>query len=447
MPAVEFVGQSARDSDNIAANPSRLVNLFRQPAVPGGRTRYVLKPVLGSVAFATLDGVFIRALEAVDTRLFAVIGGQAYQIDADGVETALGTVVDGDTTIAGNNGDVTICAGGSYYVWNGTTLTEPTPGAFSSFGSVEYIGNYTVLTEKDGRRFQWSAIADATDLPGLSFSTADGRDDSLVRAFQINGALWLYKQKSHEIWYVTGGAGAEAFERAAGGVTDVGLLGHDLIARFRGGAFFIGDEGRAYIVVGQSVQPISIPPVETAIEEEAPRSCFVYEDEGNTFCVVGFAARPAWVYDIATGEWHERAEGVDLGAWRATDSAVFGGDWYIAADGGTVRRLAKVGNDAGVALIREATSLPLYLDGARFSVHEFEIFMRRGFSDGLVELSMSRDGGVTFGTPKPQTFGPVGDYDTRLNWRQLGLFRQAVAKLRITADTVTPINAEARVRV
>ncbi|WP_230685880.1 hypothetical protein, partial [Streptococcus pneumoniae] len=79
----------------------------------------------------------------------------------------------------------------------------------------------TVLTELNGRRFQWSDIADASNLPGLNFSTADGRDDDILRPFQINGQLYIWKETSHEIWYLTGGAGAEAFERMAGGVRDV----------------------------------------------------------------------------------------------------------------------------------------------------------------------------------------------------------------------------------
>lgn len=443
MPVVEFVGQSARDPDNIAANPSRLVNLYREPTVPGGRTGYALKPVMGSQAFATVEGVFFRSIAAVDTRLFAAIGGALYEFDQFGFATDRGTVLDGDTTIAGNNGKVAIAAGGAYYVLDGGTLSSPTPGAFSDFGALDYIGNYTVITERNGRRFQWSALADAADLPGLSFSTADGRDDNLIRPVAINGALWLFKDRSHEVWYVTGGAGAEAFERAAGGVYDVGLRGHDLITRFDGGALFVGDDGRVYMCGGQSLQPVSIPPVETAIRLGLPRSCLTYEDEGHTFCCVVFRDRPAWCYDIATGEWHERSE--TGGPWKANVSTFWRNQWRVGADGGTLRTLAHVATDAGLPLVKQATSRPVYVDGDRFVMRDLELFVRRGFSDGLIEIETSRDGGLTFGPPKPREFGPVGDYGGRVIWRNLGQFRQAVVRITVTGDIT--VNADGRVRL
>lgn len=444
MPTLEFFGQSAQDSDNIAANPARLVNCYLEPIVSGGRSALSVKSVLGLQPFSSFPGVWTRAVEVVDGKLFAVAGAALYEIASDGGYTIRGAILDAEnTTLAGNNGDVTVVAGGNYYVWNGTTLTNPAAGAFSAFGSHDYIGNYTVITENNGRRFQWSDVANPSSLPGLNFSTADGRDDNLIRPFAINGVLYLFKETSHEVWYLTGGAGALAFERQAGGVVDIGLKAHNLITRIPGAAFFIGDDNRAHLVSGQ-VQPVSIPPVETAIKECEPRACFTYEDEGHTFCVITFRDCAAWVYDVALGQWHERAEGAELLPWSASCSTKFGGEWYCGRDDATLLKFAKIGTDNNGPLVREAISRTLYQDGQRFVVSEIELFPRQGFQDATLELFVSRDGGLTWTDPKPRQIGPTGGYANRVIWRSLGQCRQITAKVRFSEAQDFTMNAEGR---
>jgi len=445
MTQIEFVGQSSRDSDNLAANSARLVNMYREPVAGAGRSSYTLKSVPGMAPFSQADGIYCRALTSVDGKMYGVFGDDLTEFTAGGSAIKRGSVDGGgNTTMAGNNGVLTIVTGGMYYNWNGTTISEPTAGAFSMYGSHDYIGNYTVLTELDGRRFQWSNIADASDLPGLNFSTADGRDDNLIRPFAINGVLYLFKETSHEVWYLTGGAGASAFERQSGGVYDVGLKSHDLIARFAGGAFFVGDDGRVYIVSG-TAQPVSIPPVETAIKNDTPSVCVAYDDEGHTFCAIVFTDRPAWVYDIALGEWHERSEGVNLGPWSATATVKANGSWYCGTSDSGMFRLVSGSGDRGGVLTREITSRTLYRDGQRFPVSEIEIFPRQGFGAGTVELLVSRDGGLTWTEPKPRQIGPVGNYGGRVIWRSLGLCRQFTAKLRFSEDGAFTALAEGRI--
>lgn len=444
---VEFVGQSARDSDNIAANSSRLINCYIEPVSPGGRATNVLKSVLGQTSFCTLPGVFARALGNVDGTIYALMGGTAYKVNSDGSYTSLGAVADGNGSICGNNGDVLFCGGGEYHVWDGSTLTEPTlPLLDFTVGSIDTVGNYTVLTGVNDRRFCWSDIADASTLPGLNFSTADGKDDLLVRGFGINGQLYLFKQTSHEVWYVTGQSGANAFQRAAGGVADLGLKSHDLICKVDGGAFLIGHDGRAYLIGGGSAQPVSIPPVETSIEQNDIESCFTYSDEGHTFCAVTFSDRPAWVYDIATAMWHERAEGVGLDAWSARVSAKNAMGWFVGWNDGEISQLGRTNYDGDKPLVREATSLTMYSDGQRFTVREMELFPRQGFASGALELFLSKDGGATWGLGKSRAVGPVGAYGKRVIWRNQGQFRNLTAKIRWTDAQDISLETKARIR-
>lgn len=436
---IEFTGQSALDSDNVQANPSRLVNCYREIVQQGGKTGHVMKSVPGTTQFASMGGIFVRALDEIGGTLYAMSGGFLYKIMPDGTVTTLGAVTDGaEATISGNNGDVTAVIGGNYYRWNGTAVSEPTPGAFSEFGSVDYLGTYTMLTEKDGVGFQWSDVLAPQTLPGLNFSTADGRDDKNVRGLSIGGQYYIFKQQSHEIWYLTGDAGANAFDRVAGGVIDVGLKAHNLICKIPGGgAFYVGSDGKVRVVGIPS--PVSSPPVETAIQGCQPEYCLAYEDEGHTFCAVVFRDCPAWVYDLSSGEWHERAQGATLGPWKASASAKLAETWYIARDGGDVLSLGRTNADGGIPLVREMTSLPLWNDGKRFTISELELFPRIGYAAGTLELSVSRDNGNIFGSPKPRSWA-VGDYGKRITWRAMGQFRSAVVRVRMSDPIECPIN-------
>ena len=439
MPKLEFVGQSAQDQSNIAANPSRLVNCYREPIASQGRAGYAIKSVPGLTLVSDLGGG-IAAIATVSGQIYASAGGVFYRI-AGGTATSLGVVPNGgDTIIAGNNGRVTVTADGKYRVWSGAAIVSPAAGAFSEYSGHEYIGNYTVLTERSGRRFQWSAIADATSLPGLSFSTADGRDDNMVRPMAINGALYLFKDTSHEVWYLTGGAGAEAFERQSGGVYDVGLKSHGLICKVTGGAFFVGDDNRAHLLSG-GVTPVSIPAVEVAIRKSNPMACFTYDVYGHSFCVITFSDRPAWVYDIATGEWHERAEGAGLDPWAACCTTKAGGEWYVGK-GAAVYRFDDVATDGGGPLVKEMTSRTLSIDRRQFVADMLEVFPRQGFNEQRIELQVSRDGGLTWGYPKQANIGPIGEMGRRVTWRGLGASRQLTARIRVSEGVSFTMDAE-----
>lgn len=442
MSKIEFFGMSSRDADNIAANPARLVNLYREPIVGAGGA--VLKSVLADQSFAPMAIAFGQAVASVSGALYVIADGVAYSVSDGGATAALGTLGGSNATIAGNNGDVTFVCGGVYGVWDGAAWSIPATGAFSGFGAHDYIGNYTVLTEANGARFQWSDIADAKTLGGLNFSTADGRDDKCIRPVAVNGVLYIFKETSFEAWYLTGGAGAEAFERQSGGIVDIGLKAHDLVCKIPQGAFFVGTDGRANILSGQ-VRPVSIPAVETSIRDENPTACWTYEDEGHTFCGISFQSRPAWVYDVSTGEWHERASGISNGPWPATASAKHKGAWYVIQNALGVSKLVSAGSDASGPLVREATSMTLYQDGQRFVVSLLELFPRQGFSENGLELLISRDGGLTWGEPKPMSIGPIGKYGQTVRKRALGQFRQITAKVRFSENAPFSMLAEGRI--
>lgn len=476
MAMVEFVGQTASDGGNVAANPSRLVNLFREPVEAGGRAQYVLRSVPGMAPFLDLETLLLRAMAVVEGKLYVAAGGRLFRASQTDAED-LGEIEDSaDTAISSNNGLVTITAGGNYYVLDGDTISRPTMGNFDRAGSVEYLNGYTILTQLRGRQFCWSALADAETMDALNFATAEATDEDITRVMVIDGMVWLFKERSAEVWYNTEEDGADAFLRLPGGVKEIGLKDFGLICRFPGGAFLIGGDNKAYTLIGGTPQNISAPGLEAAIALHRPDKVFYYEWRGHKFLTIRFQGAPAWVYDLSTGEWHERAEGWPHRHWTACASARLDGRWIVGRDDGTLAALAGYA-DGDAPLYRSAVSLPLYQDGQRFTVSELEFFARIGVHDtlrdraGLVYaddvlwaatdaglfasaekarepklmLRLSADGGMTWGKEREIRMGVTGRYDKRLMARALGQFRQAVVEIRMSDPVDAPIYSAGRI--
>ena len=441
MPRVEMITQSSKDATLRGGISERLINLYPETMPEGSIARFALRAVPGTESFAALPGVFLRGLAEMDAGedgrlIYAAIGGQAYSVDANAASIALGALPDSeDTSLAPHRGAMVYAAGGEYHVWDGATLDEITPTAFTDVGSVEFLSGYTVYTERGGTRFAWSALADPKDLPALNVATAEARDDNLLRAVAVQGNLWLFKETSAEIWGLTGLAAENAFSRLPGGVREKGLKGYNLICKVPDGAFFVGNDNAAYLLSGDDFQPASRTPVERAIKDNQPTHCFYYEDAGHKFCVIRFRDRPAWVLDLATGFWHERASG-DVQPWNATHSVRAYGRWRLGEVSGTISTSVDAARDAGGELIREVWSRPLFGDGRRFRVDKLEILGKVGQADigraPIVEVRLSRDGGVTYGTARNYSMGDLGRYDRRIVVRSGGMGRTLVAKLRIT---------------
>lgn len=458
MPTLELFGPAARDSDGIIGNSSRLVNFYREPIAGGGQAPFILKSVLGmNATFATLGTSLVRAMHLDGGYLYAVAGDALYRVTTGGAVTALGTVsVGGNCTIASNDGKITVAGGGNYYVWNGTTLSQPTATRLTSFNSLAYINGYTILTgpntsSERNDEFQWSDLLDPTTLDALNFNTADGVDGALIRAAAVNGVLFLFKAGSHEIWQPTGQANANAFSRLAGGVREVGLRSYRLFASFPDGAFFVDRDGRVRVISGIDTVPVSIPAVETAIVQGEPESCFFYADEGHRFLVIRFRDRPSWVFDLDVGEWHERAEGTDFGKWDAMSAAYFNGAWQVGMQDGTIRTLSRSNADGETPLRRTAVSRTIYQDDARFTVPRLQFRGRFGRSDlgrdAKVFIRLSRDNGVTFGPYQETEVGGQGDYDARCIFRRLGQFRSFTVEMNISDEADLSMLADAQVDV
>lgn len=443
-------GPSAQDSDNRGVSTSRLLNFYRQ-AVPGAaRSKAIMKSVLGTETFADVSNVFFWGAGEFDNDLYAAYDGTLYRIGTGGSVNTVGSITAGRTAFSSNSGYLTLTANGTYYTVMGT-ITAQTINAFTSASDVFYHDQYTLLIEKDGRRVCWSDLADPTTMPALNFRTAESTDDDLLRGVSLNGRVILFKENSREIWYNTEQSGADAFKRVAGGFKSIGLKGVDLLTKTDEALFFIGNDNIARITMdGDYAERLSYPPVDTAIAQGTPTGCFYLEDEGQKFCHIRFSDRPTWVLDLATQEWHERAEGPDHDPWPVLDTVKVGSTFYGFTDAGTVRKFLRSNADASGIMKRTAISETFYFDDG-LSLDELQIFLRSGFHtlgrDAQVWIRLSKDGGHTWGIEQWCSIGDVGDFGQKAEWRAMGNFEQLTIELNISEPAEIPIWADYRMKV
>lgn len=442
MTLLAFARQSAGGA-HVEHSGERLLNWYAQPWPDGGTGALKIVPSPGLARHVALSvGQPVRAMLGTDSGLFVACGARLWRVQG-GVATSLGAIADDfDTTIATNGVQVAVAAGGGYYVWNGTAMVTPTTGAFTSIGSVAALDSYIILAEKNGQRFSVTALLNAESIDALDFASAEGAPDHLVRVHRDHAEVWLFGTRSAEIWGNEGG-GDFPFVRFQGGYVERGCAFPMTIASEDNGIFFVGNDRVVYrAAAGGAPQRVSTAIVEEVLRASGPNvSAFVFTLDGQKAYALRFDDRPAWVFDIASGMWHERNTGVEDGPWIATACARHNGVQYVGTTGGAVCTFGGVKDD-GAAIMREAVSLGVSRGTQWLSLHEVEVQMRSGATDigriAMATLEHSADGRV-WSLPRQRPLGALGEYGRILRWHGLGRARQHRVRLRVTDPVETAI--------
>lgn len=163
----------------------------------------------------------------------------------------------------------------------------------------------------------WSGT---TAFDGTFFALKDDASDNLVTLIEDKRELWLVGDRTTEVWFNAGNTSAEGvssmpFSRLPGAMLQVGCAAAQSIARTGKGLMWLGKSERGENVVirteGYDFQPVSTPALAYALTQYPVISdarAYTYTEEGHEFYQITFpSADVTWVYDLTTGEWHQRA--------------------------------------------------------------------------------------------------------------------------------------------
>lgn len=411
----------------------------------------------GLSLFATAGADAIRgSYVTAGGRGFVVGGDTLYEVNTDGSTTVRGTLNSdsGAVTMDENGVQLGVCDGTDFYILTLATdvfaeVTDadlPSPAA-----TVTFIDGYFVINQGGTGKFYISALYDGTSWNALDFATAESSPDELIRVMNAVGVLWLLGTKTTEIWTNTG-ASSFPFERTAGGKMETGVHAALTVVPVDNSIFWVGKDsygaGVVFRAAGYTAQRISTNPIEKIIQEcDSPETmrAYTYQEDGHVFYVLTDGGLPTTlVYDISTGMWHERAYlNVDgefeqhLGV-----SAMFFDNKQLVGSrvNGEIYEMSQnFYSDNGNEIAAERIYTYISDENKRIRYNRLEIGFETGVglqsgqgSDPVCTLSLSRDGARTWTDPQPCSIGAVGQYNTTVAFRRLGVAKSLTFKLRIT---------------
>ena len=319
-----------------------------------------------------------------------------------------------------------------------TALTSPFAGAVGC----GFLDGWFVFNQPNSQIF-WVMDSTGTTIDPLYFASAEGSPDNLVTLIVDHREIWLFGTNSVEVWY---DAGLPDFPmaRIQGAFNEIGCLAAYSVAKLDNGLFWLGADARGNGIVyrskGYSGERVSTHAVEWQIQQYptlADAVGYTYQQDGHSFYVLNFpTANTTWVYDVATGAWHERA-GWDMGQFTRHrgncqmnfNNEIVVGDYrsgYIYAydlnaydEAGTIQKW-----------LRSWRALPTgQNDLNRTAQHSLQLDCQTGVGlDGGVQganpqvmLRWSDDGGHTWSNEHWKSMGQIGQTGYRTIWRRLGM--------------------------
>lgn len=322
---------------SVNAADNRMVNLYPEVVAEGGKEPAYLQRCPGLVLKATVGSGPIRGVWSLGDFLYVASGSEFYKVSTAYVATKIGDITGtGPVSMADNGTQIFIACNPDGFIYNTDTLAfaqitdEDFPGAVT----VGYLDGYFVFNEPNSQRVWVTQLLDGLSIDPLDFASAEGSPDGLVSLIIDHREAWLFGTNSVEVWYNSGEADFP-LTRIQGAYNEIGCIAPYSVAKMDNSVFWLGADARGQGIVyranGYQGQRISTHAVEYAIQQYEDLSDavgYTYQQDGHTFYVLNFTgADTTWVYDAATGSWHERAafRNGDFKRHRANNQARFNG--------------------------------------------------------------------------------------------------------------------------
>jgi hypothetical protein len=489
-----YVARSVNAADN------RMVNLFPEVVPEGGKEPAFLQRAPGLTLLATLGAGPIRGLWQFGGYGYVVSGDTLYKIDSGWNATAIGQGLiagSGPVSMSDNGTQLFIAANPQGYIYNAQVnvfqrIIDPDfPGAVT----VGYLDGYFVFNEPNSQKIWVTQLLDGTSVDPLDFASAEGNPDDVVAVFVDHREVWVYGTNSAEVWY---NAGTLDFPlaRVQGAYNELGCAAPYSVAKMDNQIYWLGKDARGQGMVfraaGYIGQRVSTHAIEWQMQEYSDLSDavgYTYQQDGHSFYVLNFpSANTTWVFDVATGAWHERAsfQNSQFNRHRGNSQMFFNdetvvGDYQtgkiykfdleVYADDGAIQkwlrswRALPTGANNLARTIQHAMQLdcetgvglsglsPLDVfnltteNGENITTESDDFLIVEGVStptvqgaDPQVMLRFSDDGGHTWSNEHWKSMGRIGHYGKRTIWRRLG----ATMKIR---DRVYEVSGTDPVRI
>ncbi len=425
MTAVPFPVLSAPGRKPQSAG-GRLINCFPEKLSGTAGEQYIYWRVPGLKAFGTSADTNYRGALVVGSTLYAVFDDTVYTFTSSGgagvalTGTVPGTVPvimarDNAATphiaiVSPGDGVVQI-ASGAVSAWPDADVGQP--------NAVEFMRGAFFFTYGDGK-IRNSGI-NATSISTLDEATAESKPDTLYRPIQLgNGQMLMVGSSSSEVW--GGQFNDTGFLLSYIATIPRGIVGPYAITGSQDGwgkgLFAVGDDLKVHRLDGYEFTPISPVELDTLIEAETDRAAIsisVYVAQGRGYVVVQ-SPTWCWEFDTVLQSWHERQSHL-LTYWRGMYPVNAFGKWLCGdrSSGNLLEISSTTHDETGDPLRMRIETGPLGGFPKPLRINAIELYLTKGVgiatgtdpvqTDPDVEISISRDGGTTWGAGRPVKVG------------------------------------------
>lgn len=424
----------------VQASGGRLINTIVEKLSDTAGAKFIYWRAPGLVGFGTAASGTFRGGIQVGNIAYCVFGTRVYSFtSAGGVGALLPGTLPGTTPvfIARDNATtpniVVVAPGdGAFVIASGSVSAYPDANVLQPNSVVFHKGIFN-FTYGDGK--VRNSNVNSTTINTLSVASAESKPDTLYRSIPLdNGQIALAGSSTIEFW---------------GGQNDTGYFFNYIATAPRGicgaygicgnedgwgfGIYLIGDAPGVYSLNGYSVTKVSPNEVDQLIEKAPDKSvlrisCYVIE--GHPYVCVQ-SPTWCWEYDVSLQAWHERQSYL-VTYWRAMLPFKAFDRWLIG-DSKTSRLLqvsAAAQDEIGDPLRMRIETGPLGDFPNPVIVNGIELSGTKGVgiatgadptqTDPSIEISMSRDGGQTFGLPRLRKVGHQSVTNTRVRAHSFG---------------------------
>jgi hypothetical protein len=278
-----------------------------------------------------------------------------------------------------------------------------------------------IALRKDSAQFYWSEPLGVT-IPSLNFATAENEPDKLLDLLFIGDRLILFGSETVEIWPTTTDQDLP-FQPLPGATFPVGIRATGCATPFGRSFAWITEYNE--VCVGTPENIISDPELQLRISRSTnPHLWFFFVDE-NEFLAVTMN-NETWVYGLRTQLW-STFQSFEEDNWVCT---CYEDNYFGTTRSGKLAQWSETGYlDFGGILERTfngwvtLTSEPLWLANIVLRTNPGTTpFLEGEYSEPVVELRTSMDGGRTWQEWKRQSLGRQGAYRAKTVWSSMGQF-------------------------
>jgi hypothetical protein len=302
----------------------------------------------------------------------------------------------------------------------------------------------------------WSALNDGNTWGALDFATAESSPDKLVWVQSYKDNLLLFGTNTIEAWGLSPDLNLP-YSRIVT-IQNVGLNSRGSISTNGESLYFLGSPKSGgtsvYQLTDYSLTKVSTPDIDRSLEYQGITGSdngYIVKFSGHEFYVLVIDTVPpgayiharSYVYDITTGVWSNLSTSggrykydgatavttVDGAGFRAYRQYL-----YSVSENQVYGFLYEQFDDDGVYTDRRLTC-PHVFDGGSLNnlvLSRVRLDMENPGITGnfRVGLSISRDGGKTYGFEMLQNLSTTGNGISRCEWRRLGIARDYVFRFR-----------------